>query len=311
MWLSPFTSLLRLYLNRIRVDTASEQLRVVLKTTALESQILRSDADMTSLDRLALSLQDFEDWAVSVREFEFLDHCVLRVVRKPIHYYDTLANLIAATELDINPKYCQVDLLLITMVEQWPFLVKSIDVPTVTHVSRWLVRYIEVTNSGNGYVEHLSPQGETARLLSQIRDQLKAEVQDISGRAVFEKILKERPEFGIEEPVAADTDIEVSHISRRVASPLKTLPNLAESSLPPGPPEEHEDHPGLHRWTRYEVQDSISEGHIKGLILCLCSKYMEIRKQALTGLRAFMMKLEVGCLPTLATDANISLGIGI
>lgn len=311
MWLSPFTSLLRLYLNRIRVDTASEQLKVVLNTTAMESQIPCSDADMTSLDRLALSLQDFEDWEVSVREFEFLDHCILRVVRKPIHYYDTLATLIAAAELDIDPRYCQVDLLLITMVEQWPFLVKSVGVPTVTHVSRWLVRYIEVMNSGNGYVEHLSPQGETTMLLSQIRDQLKAEVQDISCRAIFENCLKERPEFGIEQPVAANTVIEASHISKRVASLLKTLPNPSEISLPPGPPEEHEDHPGLHRWTRYEFQDAISEGHIKGLILCLCSKYMEIRKQALTGVRAFMMKLEVGCLPTLASDANISLGIGI
>ena len=273
--------------------------------------MLRSDADMTSLDRLALSLQDLEDWQVSVREFEFLDHCILRVIRKPIHYYDTLANLIAAAELDTKPGNCQVDLLLITIVEQWPFLVKSVDVPTVTHVSRWLVRYIEVTKSGNGHVEHLSPQGETTRLLSQIRDQLKAEVQDISCRAIFEMDLKERPEFGIEEPVAADTIIESRQTSRRAASPLKTLPNLSEMSLPPGPPEEHEDHPGLHRWTRYEVQDAISEGHIKGLLLCLCSKYMEIRKQALTGVRAFMMKLEVGCLPTLATDANISLGIGI
>ena len=310
MWLSPFTSLLRLYLNWIRVDTASEQLKLVLKTTAMESQILRSDADMTSLDRLAFSLQDFEDWEVSVQEFEFLDHCILRVVRKPIHYYDTLANLIAAAELDISPRYCQVDLLLITMVEQWPFLVKSVDVPTVTHVSRWLVRYIELTNSGNGYVEHLSPQGETTRLLSQIRDQLKAEVQDIRGRAIFEKILKERPEFGIE-PVAADTIIEARQFSRPAASPLKTLPNPPEEFLPPGPPEEHEDHPGLHRWTRYEVQDAINEGHIRGLILCLCSKYMEIRKQALTGVRAFLMKLEVGYLPTLTTDANTSLGIGI
>ena len=299
--------LLRLYLDRIRVGTGSEQLKVVLKAIVMESQILRSDAAMTSLDRLALSLQNFEDEEVSVPVFEFLDHCTLRFVRKPVHYYNTLASLIVAAKLDINPRCCQVDLLLVTMVEQWPFLVKSVDIPTVTHVSRWLVRYIEVMNSGDGYSEHLSPQGETTRLLSQILDQLKVEVQDISCSAMFDNILKERPESGIaQESVAANTLVEARRNSSRAASSLKTLPNPPREALPPGPPEEHEDHPGLHRWTRFEVQDAISEGHVKGLILCLCSKYMEIRKQALTGVRAFMMKLEVGwSFPTLATDADV------
>lgn len=287
--------LLRLYLDQIRVGTGSEQLRVVLKAISMESQILRSDDTMTSLDRLALSIQNFEDWEVSVRVFKFLDHCILRFVRKPVHYYNTLASLIVAAELDIDPRRCQVDLLLITMVEQWPFLVKSEDIPTVTHVSKWLVRYIGVTNLGNGYAEHLSTQGETTRLLSQILDQLKVEVQDISCSAIFDNVFKERPESGTaQDSVAADTLIEARRIPRRAISPLKTLPNPSREFLPPGPPEEHENHPGLHGWTRYEVQDAISEGHVKGLILCLCSKYMEIRKQALTGVRAFMMKLEVG-----------------
>ena len=283
--------LLRLYLDRIR---GSEPLRAVLKATVMESQILRSDAAMTSLDRLALSLQNFEDWEVSIRVFEFLDQCILRFVRKPVHYYNTLASLIVAAELDINPGCCQVDLLLITMMEQWPFLVKSADIPTVTHVSKWLVHYIQVTNLGYGYAEHPSPQRETTGLLSQILDQLKIAVQDISCSAMFDNILKERPESGIaQESVVADTLIEARPLSRRAVSPLKTLPTPLREFLPPGPPEEHEDHPGLHRWTRYEVQDAISEGHVKALFLCLCSKYMEIRKQALTGVRAFMMKLEV------------------
>ena len=295
MLLSPFTLLLRLYLDRIRVEIRPEQIRTVLKTVVRESQILHSDASMTALDSLILSLQGFEDREVSGGVFEFLDHCILRVVRKPVYYYDILVNHIAAAELDINPKYCRVDLLLITIMEQWPFLVKSADAPTVTNVSKWLVRFIEGMSLGNAYAENLPLCGETTRVLSQIRDQLKAEVQDTTCRAMFEKILKERPEVGIsKEPVAANTIVEAIHISRGADSPLKTLSKSPERFLPPGPPEEHEDHPGLHRWTRYELQDAISEGYIKELILCLCSKYVEIRKQALTSVRAFMMKLEVG-----------------
>lgn len=295
MWLSPFTMLLRLYLDQIRHDTSSEHLRTLLKTVTRESQILRSDASMTSLDSLVLSLRDFGDWKASRRVFEFLDRCILSVVRKPVLYCDTLADLIATAELDINPRYCQVDLLLITIMDQWRFLVKSADLPTFTNVSKWLVRYIEVMDLGNGYVENLPLRGETTVLLSLISDRLKADIQDASWRAMFEKTSGERPEFEtLKDLVTENTNSEAIQVSRPAGPSVKTHLEPPETFLPLGPPEEHEDHPGLHRWTRHEVPDAINEGHVKELILCLCSKHVEIRKQALMGVRAFMMKLEVG-----------------
>lgn len=295
MWLSPFTMLLRLYLDQIRHDTSSEHPRTLLKTVTRESQILRSDASMTSLDSLVLSLRDFGDWKASRRVFEFLDRCILSVVRKPVLYCDTLADLIATAELDINPRYCQVDLLLITIMDQWRFLVKSADLPTFTNVSKWLVRYIEVMDLGNGYVENLPLRGETTVLLSLISDRLKADIQDASWRAMFEKTSGERPEFEtLKDLVTENTNSEAIQVSRPAGPSVKTHLEPPETFLPLGPPEEHEDHPGLHRWTRHEVPDAINEGHVKELILCLCSKHVEIRKQALMGVRAFMMKLEVG-----------------
>ena len=295
MCLSPFTMLLRLYLDQIRVDTRSEQLRTLLKTVVRQSQILRADASMTSLDSLVLSLQDFQDWKASGRVFEFVDHCILRVVRKPVHYYDILTDLITEAELDTNPRDCQVDLLLIAVMDQWRFMVKSADASTVRHVSKWLIRFIEVTNSGNNCVGNLRLRGETTRLLSKIRDHIQTEVQDTICHAMLDKSLEQRPELGISKDlVAANTTSEARHTSRHAVPPLKTHPKSPATILPPGPPEEHQDHPGLHQWTRYEVQDAISEGHIEGLILCLCSKHGEIRMQALTGVRALMMKLEVG-----------------
>lgn len=288
--------LLRLHLDRIQVNTRSQQLRTLLKTVVRDTQILRLDATMTSLDSLVLSLQHFGDRKASSQMFEFLDNCILRLVRKTVHYYDVLTDLIAAAELDINPRDCQVDLLLITIMEQWRFLVKSADAATVSHVSRWVVRFIEVMNLGNGDVKNLSLHGETASLLSHIRDRLKAEVQDTTCRAVFEKTLEERPELGIaKELVAANTTSEERHISKPAGPPPKAHSKSPETILPPAPPEEHQDHPGLHQWTRHEVQDAISEGYVGELVLCLCSKHVEIRKQALTGVRAFMRKLEVGC----------------
>lgn len=294
MWLSPFTMLLKLHLDRIQVDTRSQQIRTLLKTVVRESQILRSDVSMTSLDSLVLSLQGFEDCKASSRMFGFIDNCILRLVRKPVHYFDILTDLVAAAELDINPRDCQVDLLLIAIMEQWHFLVKSADATTVSYVSRWVVRFIEVIDLGSGYVDNRSLHGGSTRLLSHIRNRLKAEVQDKFCRPMFEKTPEKRPYLGIpKEAVAASTISKQRPMSKSTGPLLRLHPKAPETFVPPGPPEEHEDHPGLHQWTRHEVQDAISEGHVKELILCLCSKYVEIRKQALIGVRAFMRKLKV------------------
>ena len=295
MRLSPFTMLLRLYLYRKRDDAESEQLRTVLNTVMMESQIFRSNTSMASLDSLVFSLQDSDDWEASSQAFEFLDHCILCLVRKPVHYYDILADLIAAAELDINPAFCQIDLLLITIMDQWHFLVDKADAQEVTKVSKWLVRYIQVIKMRNISNKNLPLKDETNKLLSQIRDQLKSEVHDTTCRAMFEKALEERLELEMKKTlIAANKISEANHISEHTGLPLITHSNYPRASLPPGPPEEHEGHPGLHHWTRHEVQDAIGEGHIKALILCLCSKHVEIRKQALTEIRTFMMKLEVG-----------------
>lgn len=287
--------LLRLYLDRIQLGIGSEQLRVILETIIRESQILRTDTSMTSLQNLVLSLQDFETWKASDQLFEFFDHCVLRFVRKPVHYYDTLADVIAAVKLDISPKSCNIDFLLITILDQWHFLVKSADAPTVTNISKWLTRFIEVICIGDVYLRKLPNESGTTRLLSYICDQLKAEVEDAACRVMFEQTMEERPELRTLKELVATNNISKARQTSTPADPsLKKHVEAAEAHLPPGPQEEHEDHPGLLQWTRHEVRDAISEGLVRDLILCLCSEHEQVRRQALIGIRAFMVKLEVG-----------------
>ncbi len=286
--------LLRLYLHRKQDDAESEQLRTVLNTVMRESQILRSNTSITPLDSLVFSLQDSGDREASSRAFEFLDNCILCLVRKPVHYYEILVNLIAASELDINPVICQIDLLLITVMDQWHYFLDRADAPEVTKVSKWLVRLIQMIDERNASNTELPLKEETTRLLSQIRDQLKSAVQDTTCRAMFEKALEERPELETRKTlIAANKISEAKYMSEHTGAPWVPHSNFPRESLPPGPPEEHEGHPGLNHWTRHEVQDAISEGHIKALIICLCSEHVDIRKQALTGIRTFMMKLEV------------------
>ena len=310
MRLSPFTMLLRLLIDQIRLRHETGELGLLLTTVATESHMLRSYTSPASLNNLVLSLQGSEDWEAIDRVFEFIDHCISHLVRRPIHYYDILAELIASAELNIDPRFCQVDLLLVTIVDQWRFFIESADIPTVTNVSEWLIRYMEVFNLSEDYVHQGANVDETTRLLSQLRDQLKSRTQDTICREIFETALEDRQELGdLKQVVATNTISGAGHKLRITNPPLKPH-SKQEIGLPAGPPEEHEDHPGLRQWTGHEVQDAINEGHVKALILCLCSKYVGIRKQALAGVRAFMTRLKVGDLPiSAANGANASSGI--
>ena len=293
--LSAFTNVLRLCLALIHADAKAERLRIILKTVITENQILCLNTSLASLDRLIISLKNFADWKASNRLFEFLDHCIVRLVRKPVHYYEMLADLIATVKLEIHPRNSHVDLLLMTIMEQWRFLVEGADTTTVSNVSQWLVRLIEVMRLGNGYPENPPFRDESTKLLLYIRDRLRSETHNTACRAIFEKTLKERPELDIlRNLIAKKSTSETIQMPGSVCSPPKMFPEFPKTISPPEPPEEREDHPGLYQWSRHEIQDSIIEGHVKALILCLCSNHAEIRKQALTALRAFMTRLEVG-----------------
>lgn len=294
MRLSSFTLLLKLHLDRKQSGAKSQSLLDSLKSVVKDNQILYADKCMSSLEILVLSLHDSKDWKPSKTVFEFLDSCVLRFVRKPVHYYDILIELIKTAGIGSNSRNLRIDLLLVTIMEQWSFLVKRTDASTIDNVSTWLVRYIEMARLGVHSSITASLDGEANRLLLYIRDQLMAEVDDKECRATFMKSVTDTP---CEVPDILEACGNAEDETNRTKTELLTsrirsenLPNL----MLIGPPEEHDDHVGLTRWVREDVQDAITEGFIGDLVFCLCSKYAEIRKQALTCMRTFVKKLEVG-----------------
>ena len=282
MVLSPFTTLLRLYVGSKRRDT-DDTLRALLDSVVLECAMLRPDPYVSSLDVLVLSLEESQGWKSSDIIYEFLDNCILRFVRKPVKYYDALAVLsdeVESSQKDIN----RLDLLLVVVLEQWPFLIKTFTVSDNARISEWLARYLDLSMNA----------GADLALLSQIRDRVRHEMKDKNSCAVLEKALKEPAEFGKHsEPERTKTRSPViqTQDSRPNGQTKFTLP--LQEPLPPGPPVEDEDHAGLRKWTQKDVQEAIEDGSVEDLIFCLCSKHEEIRKQAQSGLRIFMTKLEV------------------
>ncbi len=286
MLLSPFITVLRLYAESRRMDP-DNILKVLLQSIIKECTILKPDTHVSSLDVLALSLKDFQDGEASDILYEFLDNCVLRFVRKPVKYYDILTTLSDdhnSGQIDSR----KIDLLLIVILEQWPFLVKSTTASNTVNVAKWLARYLDLS----------IPAGGNLVLLSQIRDGLETEAKDKDCRAILRKALEDPDESrNLSElgSIGPSTCIiqNQDHDQNKLAPGAPNVFASPENILLSEPPEEDEDHAGLRKWAQEDVQDAIRDGSVDDLIFCLCSKHEEIRKQAQSALRTFMAKLEV------------------
>lgn len=249
---------------------------------------------MLSLDVLVLSLQGSDEWSPSSTVFEFLDNCILRFMRKPVHYFDVYSSILATAEIECAMSGTHIDLILVALLEQWPFLVKNTDASEIANVAIWLSRYIELSSLR---IRHLcKAQRDVAgmKVLMRIRDQLIGDVKDKSCRSMLKRSLREPPELGlsIRSAVSASTGKD-----RRIIEEEPYIDEirseLSADLLPPRPPQEQDDHFGLNRWTRGDIQDAITNGAIEELFLCLCSIYAEIRQQAVKSITTFMSKLEV------------------
>ena len=294
MTLSPFTTLLRLQVQRSQANPRRQQIRTLLAAIVEECQILYPDESLRSLDVLISSLQNNDSWSPSNVVFEFLDNCILRFVRKPILYIEMFADIIATADNAEDPYNGHVDLLLVTILEQWPFVTKSADVTAITDVGTWLVRYIESSSLRIQQDATVKHEGLWFRLLLQIRERLRNDVQDDACLHMLEQSLKKPPELNLSiDSVSPDSN---SEHRETVADTLQLSNELSPQltiSIPPGPPLEQEDHLGLNKWTFQDTQDTIRDGDIEELFLCLCARSADIRKQAITNIGLFMAKLKV------------------
>ena len=282
--LSPFTTLLKLHVNSKGTEE-SESASTLLRSVIREHALLKHDAHISSFEAFIFSLKPSLGWRASDPLYEFIDNCILRFVRQSVKYFDVLSrhSESIATESRETDK-CLVSPLLVVITEQWPFLIKTAVEPDVVNVTFWLARYLDLSM-------HI---GEDLKLLSHLRDQLRDEVEHKDCQALLEKALKHSMEIGVcheFDDFESVRKVVTSDSSRNHASEDKRPSDV--EGLPSGPLEEDENHSGLSRWVQRDVPDAISDGSVGQLILCLCSKYEEIRKQALIGLRTFTTKLEV------------------
>ena len=294
--LSPFTTLLRAYAGQEDFKN-SHQIGQILNTIARENAFLISTNCTNALDILCLSIGHVDN-PDHGEIYAYLDNCIQRLVQRPVVYLE-LSDKLLHHITNGAPKG-SVDLLSIALVEQWPHLSQSKPSYIITDVGIWLSKYMSNTELANG----------NHSVSAALRAQLAALSPNAKYRAIFEDEQQQHIDPNLKEALLAKSPPKKIIQSRGPTDSAEAgEKGLDHMSIPPGPPQEPEDHPELYRWHREDIQDALIDGLLGSLVLCLCSKDQSIRQEALSQLRSLLKKLEVGQ-PFLQAGFNL-LGTGI
>ncbi|KAL8723547.1 MAG: hypothetical protein Q9225_000182 [Loekoesia sp. 1 TL-2023] len=281
--LSLFGSGLRLCATR-QAGSAHRSLEALLQSALSEGLSLEFGQAGQYLAGLLKSITKTKTWQPSGTLFNYLDDCFTRLSKKAVKYHQDLLVEIA----DIQPDNAR-DVehlggeLLMAVTEQWPFIQASATKPDLENICRWLSRFLLL----------LEQKGVDSKLICHVRHRVTTTTADKECR----KLLKKAPEENLEDALDDDlrdlATLASSPLKTRTANGIREVQAQNDGWEPPTPPpSENEDHPGLGRWKQMDIEEAIVEGAIGELILCLCSKYADIRKQALIELRSWMKKLQ-------------------
>ena len=275
----------------------SGQVQEILKSVTELNYITWPDTPVAGFEVLVLSLRNNPAMHEDV-VYAFLDNCFMRCTKKTMVYMDHLDELVHSVQAkgkEVEQRDLP-DLLMIVLMEQLPHLLARQSGEPVIAVAHFLRLYIDLSLL----------RGVNRSLLLLIRDAMKECFikQDECLMLVC---------HALQEPLDRDVketfNQSLLEINKEVGHVLTLATHMdvsmqSEVVIPPGPPAEDEDHRGLTKWTREDIQDAIVDGAIEELILCLCSEYQEIRKQALSSIKNFIQKLEVGLTMPILALAN-------
>lgn len=270
--LTPIVTLLRLY--RTNVDNVG--IRALLFDVLTEHGILTSvtAADQASpFDALVASVLRLADgdsaWA-------FVDDCIGRAIRKPIKYVDDLEALRAASNTAEDSTLPSV--LAAVLLEQAAFVAAKVDDEGKAEAA-WLVLFIKI-------LQLSTDAGDVLQTLSTMTLELVGKHATMAKGSAIESLnsLKARlPKQAIE-----------ATGEKRIEAPQ--APALSFEAIPT----DRDNRTELFRWAQKDIDLAIEDGDISALVLCLCSKHNDIRRQALTQINKVKLQLR----PQRATDSE-------
>ena len=228
---------------------------------------------------------DDENWQPSDALFRYLDDCLVRLAKKTVKYHQDFLGLSAESKRTDAPNACiPSGEFLMVILEQWPFMQTSTMMPDAETIGHWLARFLLILahNGGDvGFIDSVRSKIASLRLNQHSDVWLKK----VSGGHFFEN-----QNFQLVQPAMPET----CPSAMLAGGQAEVEQTRKKQWQPPTPPTlEGENHPGLGKWKQLGIEEAVVEGAIGELMLCLCSRYADIRKQALVELRAWMKALQV------------------
>ncbi|KAL8944316.1 MAG: hypothetical protein Q9216_000501 [Gyalolechia sp. 2 TL-2023] len=265
-------------------NTAKRSLEAILQTALSEGLSMGIEHGKELLAGLFKSLRIAKEWQPAEALFEFLDVCFTRLSKRVVKYHQDLLEQVVQTHGDsARGTVYQGGELLVVVSEQWPFIQRSATTADLENISRWFLYYLFIQEQ----------RSKDSRLLRRIRHNVGAITIDEQCRILLDRAPAEVCNEATNYDNGELDDLATPSLETTAAQETRKTEAGSigwEAPTPPSP--ENEDHPGLGRWKRFDVEEAISGGAIGELILCLCSKHVDIRKQALIELRLWMKKVE-------------------
>ena len=251
------------------VSALLQLLTVILQ----EHDIFQKVTEPTAFDAIEASLSSLDLHALHT-VIPYFDECCMRCVRKPVKYHDDLDEIVFASQIT---KRKPVSAFWAAIVEQWPFA-QNFDPQGSVIIASWISKCIGLC----------CQIGEDEQVLLAIREAITGSTNDTECRkALLAPFSHRNSQFSENyfRDFRRDSNSAPSS-TQHLTAPSITFPYF----LPIQP--ENNNLQGLGR-VHEDVEQSIIDGALGELILCLCSKHVEIRKEALVNIRKVRHKLKV------------------
>ncbi len=260
----------------LAVNPAIKKMRVLLKTMLIENGVIPGPR---AFESLMASLRPSKTWTALPATFSFVENCVSRIIKQPVHYLDLRSLVISA---DTGHLLC--DMLTVCVAEQWPFTTNSETVEVQKNTAEWIARFFSA----------IEEKPEQNLKLASVREQMETAV-DGDARFILNKAFKKANKHpakveiaNLDESVANGVAVIEEAKTRLQEVQLEdmfVLPVKAPGSLG-----------GLDRWDTTDLETAVSNGRLGRLLQCIASEEEEIRRQAFLILRTLMGQVKVNFL---------------
>ncbi|KAI4257613.1 MAG: hypothetical protein LQ352_001597 [Teloschistes flavicans] len=271
----------------LKDDLVHDSLFVLLQSALIEGLNLDSTQGRLLLVMLLTSLDRTKAWQPPENAFTFVDDLLQRLSKKGVKYHQDSLELVEkkfpaaedATEAPLGN-------FLMVLREQWPFVQRSASKVDLEGLSKWVSRLFLI-------MDHTR---KDSKLSHHVRDSIK----DNTTSERCKKWLEEGPDEGFSPIPKMTLEIPGSrNVPKTKNSGILTDDGPQTDQVwtkswepPKPPPSEDDNHPGLRKWKHLDVEEAVVERAVGELMLCLCSKYGDIRKQALAEVCSWMKRLQ-------------------